>query len=909
MRFTPRFHDLTRDLRLERRTIERPRGDVATIAPSGWTDARIEAWLDWAESLPLDLPRLDATPVSPSPALDGSIARWAARLTAWGRAIGVFTSDKDARVFADELIASVVLGLAAPGPSRPDGARVHPVADDPQDARPHVLVPNLSDAQALAAFETETRARQGDLLAAASLSRLCTALNAVADAVARCEGPVADCADPAANPALARAAWAARQIGADDAAIRRAIAGETFAAPDIAPAGSGRMARLSAAPSDASLAAAARAALAGPVTLAFDDAVEALALAVDAPAASLSWPGLRALGGDAVGHLEALVRLWTTALEIETAAGFAEMGAVARLRHAHRPIRLWLDGIAEGFLLAGRGPGAVADMTALAAIVSAHASITSSELADALHPAAAWTERAGRTDAAFTARLAALGEGGLAERARKALKAATDAAAGTGRRHGLIVLTRLDAETDLRLGLGALMPIQRVQTDLGDTTTRLHPAFHAAVAAEAGDPEAAERWLLGRRTLVGAPGLDHERLRGLGFTDAELETVERALGSVETLEAAFAPPILDPGFIRDVLGLDPETTGPNALLATLAADEALDAARAHVFGRGDLSGWIDRPEKLAALFDDPEGFSADLDRRFSVFGDAPLVEEIALSSNATLGQVEALIRDCATSGAGPVRLVPAPAHTATPLILQEPEVRRAAEAPAAPVVETVVERVIERDRTRRKLPDRRKGYIQKAAVGGHKVYIHTGEYDDGELGEIFIDMHKEGAAFRSLMNNFAIAISIGLQYGVPLDEFVDAFVFTRFEPAGRVTGNDSIGSATSILDYIFRELGVSYLGRHELANADAEPLDADGLGGGKADELVPASHFISRGFARGAAPDNLVVLPFGKRIEGEPPQISAQNADACPACGDFSLQRRGAAFVCDACGIAPSMHG
>ena len=121
---------------------------------------------------------------------------------------------------------------------------------------------------------------------------------------------------------------------------------------------------------------------------------------------------------------------------------------------------------------------------------------------------------------------------------------------------------------------------------------------------------------------------------------------------------------------------------------------------------------------------------------------------------------------------------------------------------------------------RQRLPDRRKGYIQKATVGGHKVYLHTGEYEDGELGEIFIDMHKEGAAFRSLMNNFAIAISIGLQYGVPLEEFVDAFVFTRFEPAGAVTGNDSIRSATSILDYVFRELGVSYLGRDDLANLD-----------------------------------------------------------------------------------------
>jgi ribonucleoside-diphosphate reductase alpha chain len=113
----------------------------------------------------------------------------------------------------------------------------------------------------------------------------------------------------------------------------------------------------------------------------------------------------------------------------------------------------------------------------------------------------------------------------------------------------------------------------------------------------------------------------------------------------------------------------------------------------------------------------------------------------------------------------------------------------------------------------REAAERRKGYTQKAIVGGHKVYLRTGEYDDGRLGEIFIDMHKEGAAFRAMMNNFAIAISLGLQYGVPLEEYVEAFTFTRFEPAGMVQGNDAIKNATSILDYIFRELAVSYLVR------------------------------------------------------------------------------------------------
>ena len=140
-------------------------------------------------------------------------------------------------------------------------------------------------------------------------------------------------------------------------------------------------------------------------------------------------------------------------------------------------------------------------------------------------------------------------------------------------------------------------------------------------------------------------------------------------------------------------------------------------------------------------------------------------------------------------------------------------------------------------RSASKLPNRRKGYTQKATVGGHKVYLRTGEYDDGRLGEIFIDMHKEGAAFRSLMNNFAIAISLGLQYGVPLEEYVEAFTFTRFEPAGLVQGNETIKNATSILDYIFRELAVSYLGRHDLAHVDPREIVGEtGLGSSDEDD-------------------------------------------------------------------------
>ena len=156
-------------------------------------------------------------------------------------------------------------------------------------------------------------------------------------------------------------------------------------------------------------------------------------------------------------------------------------------------------------------------------------------------------------------------------------------------------------------------------------------------------------------------------------------------------------------------------------------------------------------------------------------------------------------------------------------------------ARTAQVAERVVEKIVERItvlREREKLPDRRKGYTQKAVVGGHKVYLRTGEYDDGRLGEIFIDMHKEGAALRSLMNNFAIAVSLGLQYGVPLEEFVDAFTFTRFEPSGPGAGQrlDQVRDLDPRL--LFRELAVSYLGRFDLAHVDPSEASFDALGKG-----------------------------------------------------------------------------
>jgi ribonucleoside-diphosphate reductase alpha chain len=285
---------------------------------------------------------------------------------------------------------------------------------------------------------------------------------------------------------------------------------------------------------------------------------------------------------------------------------------------------------------------------------------------------------------------------------------------------------------------------------------------------------------------------------------------------------------------------------------------------------------------------------------------------------------------------------------------------RPAAARAAGLAEKVVEKIVERItvlRERERMPDRRKGYTQKAVVGGHKVYLRTGEYDDGRLGEIFIDMHKEGAALRSLLNNFAIAVSLGLQYGVPLDEYVDAFTFTRFEPQGPVQGNDSIKYATSILDYVFRELAVSYLERFDLAHVDPSETGFDALGKGEHEgKTASNSNLVSKGLTRSRT-DRLQVVqaapaaiasdtgrsgvvtalhsgaatalkaePEAKlspteqldhRVDVVDAKLHAKAAatekraearakgyegEACGECGNFTLVRNGTCMKCDTCG-------
>jgi hypothetical protein len=200
-------------------------------------------------------------------------------------------------------------------------------------------------------------------------------------------------------------------------------------------------------------------------------------------------------------------------------------------------------------------------------------------------------------------------------------------------------------------------------------------------------------------------------------------------------------------------------------------------------------------------------------------------------------------------------------------------------------------RQLNMDTERKRLPDRRGGFTQKASIGGHKIYLHTGEYEDGALGEIFLDMHKEGAAFRSLMNCFAIAVSLGLQHGVPLDKFVEAYTFTKFEPAGMVQGSDAIKMSTSIMDYIFRELAVAYSGRDELAHVPPpKPLKKI-----TSTKPPPAPKVAS-------SSDSIAGRRNEKKHSFVEAKIKGYEGQSCPNCWQFTMVRNGSCLKCESCG-------
>ncbi|TMV08696.1 vitamin B12-dependent ribonucleotide reductase [Ruegeria sediminis] len=482
-------------------------------------------------------------------------------------------------------------------------------------------------------------------------------------------------------------------------------------------------------------------------------------------------------------------------------------------------------------------------------------------------------------------------------------------------------------------------------------------------------------YAVGHGTIGNAPGINHTSLTGHGFGPNELRKIDEALGSAFDIRFVFNQWTLGEEFCTGVLGIPASKLNDPTfdLLRHLGfTRKDIEAANDHVCGTMTLEGAPHLKPEHYAIFDCANACGKKGKRFLSVdshitmmaaaqsFISGAISKTINMPNNATIEDCQkayelswslgikanALYRDGSKlSQPLAAALVEDDDDAAETLESGTPQEK------AITLAEKVIEKVVVKEiirSHREKLPHRRKGYTQKAIVGGHKVYLRTGEFADGSLGEIFIDMHKEGAGFRAMMNNFAIAVSVGLQYGVPLEEFVDAFTFTKFEPAGMVQGNDSIKNATSILDYIFRELAVSYLDRTDLAHVKPEGATFDDLGRGEEEGVSNVSEISetaasrslevlkqisSTGYLRKRLPQELAVFNtshsgFGGMADAaaafqastsetviatETVATGAMDArtkakmqgyegDPCGECGNYTLVRNGTCMKCNTCG-------
>ena len=497
-------------------------------------------------------------------------------------------------------------------------------------------------------------------------------------------------------------------------------------------------------------------------------------------------------------------------------------------------------------------------------------------------------------------------------------------------------------------------------------------------------------YAVGHGTMGNAPAINHTTLIGHGFGQNEIEKIEAALPSAFDIRFVFNQWTLGEEFCTNVLGIPAEKLNDpefNLLRHLGFTRQDIEAANDHVLGTMTLEGAPFLKEEHYNVFDcaNPCGKKGkrflSVDSHIYMMAAAQSFISGAISKTINMPN-DATIEDCQKAyelswslGVKANALYRDGSKLSQPLaaaLVEDDEEAEeilasgSAHEKAVTLAEKIIEKVVIKEvaRGREKLPERRKGYTQKAIVGGHKVYLRTGEYEDGNLGEIFIDMHKEGAGFRAMMNNFAIAVSVGLQYGVPLEEFVDAFTFTKFEPAGMVQGNDSIKNATSILDYIFRELAVSYLDRTDLAHVKPQGATFDDLGRGEEEgvsnvqepsetaatkSLEVLKQISSTGYLRKRLPQELVVLQGGAEaggtvLTGTDPvatlntlvpetaggdtavvemsvtetsvstgtvntidartkaKMQGYEGDPCGECGNYTLVRNGTCMKCNTCG-------
>ncbi|MAE75907.1 MAG: hypothetical protein CMJ85_03435 [Planctomycetes bacterium] len=496
----------------------------------------------------------------------------------------------------------------------------------------------------------------------------------------------------------------------------------------------------------------------------------------------------------------------------------------------------------------------------------------------------------------------------------------------------------------------------------------------------------------GHGTLRGAPGVNHVALRDRGFDDERLDKLEGQLQAAFDLSYAFSVWNLGEDFCRNELGLSAEVLARPELnlLAELGfGEEEIRAANDYCCGTMTVEGAPHLRDEHLPIFDCANrcggrgtryiqyGAHIGMMAAAQPFLSGAISKTINMPTEATLGDVHEAYVNSWRSMIKAVALYRDGSKLSQPLsslALEElgladreeaddvmgqalaaalpgvsKEVAQVAAAAAARFIESDAEAVEEdkdfaqRDRGftlrgRRLLPYRRSGFTQKAVVGGHNIYVRTGQYEDGTLGEIFLDMHREGAAFRSLMNCFAIAISLGLQHGVPLEEYVDAFVFTRFEPSGVVQGHDKVKFSTSIIDYIFRELAISYLGRGDLAHVQPEVmLDTGATSPGPGSDRNLGRKNVgdaktgdaetdedgSDGDAKGPHTDDgepiieLFPPPHGPKPTETPvaqaevatqarivaeARIKGYEGEACPECGSMTMVRNGTCLKCHTCG-------
>ncbi len=471
-------------------------------------------------------------------------------------------------------------------------------------------------------------------------------------------------------------------------------------------------------------------------------------------------------------------------------------------------------------------------------------------------------------------------------------------------------------------------------------------------------------YIIGSGTFEGSPEINRKSLKKKGLVPEVIDLIESQIEHFTSLSLLITPSLVGHDFCKQKLRVEDyhlEELDFSLLSHLGFTKEQIEAANDHIFGRLTIEGAPHIKEKDLAVFDCANkcgkygtrfiSWNAHINMMAAAqpFISGAISKTINMPHESTIEDIKqaymdswrSMIKANALYRDGSKLSQPLMSGTVLKVDIQEDEmmaeglmsteqaVEAMAEALPVPDAKPLAHKVVTRYiAQRRRLPNRRGGYIQKAKIGGHNVYLHTGEYVDGTLGEIFIDMHKEGAAFKALTNAFAIAVSLGLQHGVPLTEFVDAFIFNRFEPNGPVIGNDRIKMSTSIIDYIFRDLAVSYLNREDLAHVKPEDLQPDIV---RSDGEAETEQNLNSGLSpAGNATDsheiqltlddmdsamadtsilqtNIPELATVSTISGENSTVKEAEkfgfeGDPCPECGQFTLVANGSCLKCVSCG-------